>query len=60
MNVADALVVAEIGCESGILKGRALISLAGEVLRLRKVMDAAGMDSTPPGEREELEEATAL
>ncbi len=58
MNVADALSVVEIGCESGILRGRALVALAGEVLRLRKVVEAAGLDSTPPGEREELAEAT--
>ena len=60
MNVADALMVAEIGCESGILRGRALIALAGEVLRLRKMVEAAGIDATPLGEREDLEEATAL
>jgi hypothetical protein len=52
------LSVVEIGCESGILRGRALVALAGEVLRLRKVVEAAGLDSTPPGEREELAEAT--
>jgi len=60
VNVADALSVVEIGCESGILRGRALISLASEVLRLRKMVEAEGLDSTPPGEREDLEEATAL
>jgi hypothetical protein len=51
--------VAEIGCESGILTRRALVTLGSEVLRLRKVVEAAGLDSTPPAEREELEEATA-
>jgi hypothetical protein len=59
MNVADALQVAELGVESGILTRRALVSLAREVMRLRKIVEAAGEDSTPPGQREEMEEAAA-
>ena len=59
MNVAEALMVAEIGCQSGILKGRALLSLASEVLRLRKVMEEAGIDAAPQAEREEAAGATA-
>ena len=58
MNVADALEVANIGCESGILNRRAVVSLAREVWRLRRIVEAAGEDSTPPGEEEEHEEAT--
>jgi hypothetical protein len=50
VNVADALMVAEIGCESGILTRRALVALGGEVHRLQKLLQA---------EREEMEGATA-
>jgi hypothetical protein len=57
MNVADALEVANLDCHSGILNRRALVSLAREVWRLRKIVEAAGEDSTPPGEAEELEES---
>lgn len=59
MNVEDALMVAEIGCESGILTRRALVALGGEVHRLRKMLEAAGIDATPQAEREEMEEAAA-
>lgn len=59
MNVADALQVAELGVESGILTRRALVALAREVWRLRKIVDAAGGDSTAPGERDEMEEVAA-
>lgn len=59
MNVADALMVAEIGCESGILTRRALVTLGSEVHRLKRLLDEAGIDATPQAEREEMEGATA-
>lgn len=59
MNVSEALMVAEIGCVSGILKQQAVEKLAHEVVRLRRIVEAAGEDSTPPGERDEMEEAAA-
>lgn len=59
MNVADALMVAEIGCESGILTRRALVALGGEVNRLKRLLEEAGIDAAPQAEREEMEGATA-
>jgi hypothetical protein len=59
VNVADALMVAEIGCESGILTRRALVALGGEVHRLQKLLEEAGIEAAPQAEREEMEGATA-